>query len=198
MLKLAKIAITGGVASGKSTVCQFFQEMGAYVVNADAIVHELLDTTLGKQVLLLFGQEIVENGKLNRKKVAGIVFEDPQKLKKLEALLHPAVLAKIEEQYVEASRTVGHSLFVVEIPLLFEIHGESFYDVVVAILSDEAAARSRFARGFEEYDRRMKRQLSPNQKAARAGYKILNYGTLADLKKEVVKLNNQLKRAKKA
>jgi dephospho-CoA kinase len=198
MLKLAKIAITGGVASGKSAVCQFFQEMGAYVVNADAIVHELLDSDLGKQLLLLFGHEIVENGKLNRKRIADIAFKDPQKLKKLEALLHPAVLEKIEELYIEACRSEKYSSFVVEIPLLFEIQGESFYDVVVAILSDESKARARFAQGAEEYDRRMKRQLSPSQKDARADYTIFNNGTLADLKKEVVELYKKLKRAKKA
>jgi len=91
MLKLVKIAITGGVASGKSSVCRFFQELGAYVVNADAIVHKLLDPSsdLGKQIIQLFGT-------LSRKRLSEIVFEDPEKLEKLEKLLHPAVLKKIE------------------------------------------------------------------------------------------------------
>jgi len=87
---------------------------------------------------------------------------------------------------------------VVEIPLLFEIHGEKFYDVVVAVLSDESTARSRFERGIEEYDRRMKRQLSPNQKAEKSHYKILNHGTLDDLRNEVIKLNKKLTKAKTA
>lgn len=170
--------------------------MGAYVVDADAIVHELLDTTLGKQVILLFGQEISENGKLNRKKIAEKAFKDPEKLAKLEALLHPAVFRKIEEFYKEACLSGRYSSFVVEMPLLFETKRESDYDVVVAVLADESVAKGRF--GSEEYDRRMKRQLSPSQKAARADYKILNVGTLADLKKEVVELNKKLNKAKHA
>jgi dephospho-CoA kinase len=193
MLKLVKIAITGGVASGKSSVCRFFQELGAYVVNADAIVHKLLDPSsdLGKQIIQLFGT-------LSRKRLSEIVFEDPEKLEKLEKLLHPAVLKKIEEQYVEACLSNTYTSFVVEIPLLFEIHGEKFYDVVVAVLSDESTARSRFERGIEEYDRRMKRQLSPNQKAEKSHYKILNHGTLDDLRNEVIKLNKKLTKAKTA
>jgi dephospho-CoA kinase len=198
MLKLAKIAITGGVASGKTTVCRFFQELGAYVVNADAIVHELLkdpSSTIGKHLVHLFGDRIIVQGNLSRKKIAEKAFEDPEKLKKLEQLLHPAVHRKIEELYKEACRSESYTSFVVEVPLLFEIRGESFYDVVVAVLSDERAARSRFERaGFksEEYDLRMKRQLTPNQKAERAHYKILNLGTLDDLKKEVIELNKKL------
>lgn len=197
MLKLKKIAITGGVASGKSSVCRFFQELGAFVVNADAIVHELLDpdTDLGQQVIRQFGPEILVNGNLSRKMVAEKAFTDPQQLEILEKLLHPAVLSKIEEQYEQACFSGRYTSFVVEIPLLFEIQGEQFYDCVIAVLANEAVARRRFEQaGFtrKEYDRRMKRQLRPEQKAERAHYKIQNNGTLDNLKKQVIALNNLL------
>lgn len=198
MLKLKKIAITGGVASGKTSVCRFFRELGAFVVNADAIVHELLnpDTDLGQQIIQQFGPEILTDGKLSRKMIAEKAFTDPQQLETLEKLLHPAVLHKIEELYEQACHSGKYSSFVVEIPLLFEIEGESFYDCIIAVSSDEATARSRFKQaGFtlEEYDRRMKRQLNPKQKAERAHYQIQNNGTLEDLKKQVFALNNILK-----
>ncbi|HSX26311.1 MAG TPA: dephospho-CoA kinase [Chlamydiales bacterium] len=194
MLKLKKVAITGGVASGKSTVCQFFKELGAYVVNADAIVHELLvpNTDLGQQILQNLGSDILEKGKISRLILAEKVFKDPQKLKKLEALLHPAVLRKIEELYSQACKEGKYSSFVVEIPLLFEIKGEAFYDVIIAVLSDEALARARFAKaGFQntEYDRRMSRQIKPNQKAKQAHFTIHNNGSLEDLRNEVIELN---------
>ncbi len=197
MLKLKKIAITGGVASGKSTVCRFFRELGAYVVNADAIVHELLenDTGLGQQILRQFGPEIKLDGKLSRQKIAEKVFKDPEKLQELEKLLHPAVLRKIDHLYKEACRIGSYTSFVVEIPLLFEIQGESDYDWVVAVVADEAEARRRFEEaGFntEEYDRRMRRQLNPRQKAERADYTIQNNGTLDGLKQQVAKLNNMI------
>lgn len=194
MLKLPKIAITGGVASGKTTVCQFFQELGACVVFADAIVHELLnpDTDLGQQIIQLLGTDVLENEKFNRRTIAEKVFKDPRVLERLEKLLHPAVLQQIEKLYSEACRKGSYTSFVVEIPLLFEIQGERFYDVIVAVLSEESLARTRFEKaGFQnaEYDRRMKRQLKPHQKSARAHFTITNNGSLEDLHNEVIKLN---------
>ena len=197
MLKLKKIAITGGVASGKSSVCRFFKELGAFVVNADEVVHELLtpDTTLGQQVIRLLGLNVVSEGLISRRIIAEKVFKDRQLLEALEKLLHPAVLKKIEERYAEASRTGEYTSFAVEIPLLFEIGNEGFYDVVVAVLADEAIAKKRFATaGFqqEEYDRRMRRQINPHQKALRAHYTIHNNGSLADLREQVIALNQTI------
>lgn len=193
MLKLKKIAITGGVASGKTSVCRFFQELGACVVNADAIVHELLkpDTDLGQQIIRQFGPEIINHGQISRRIIADQAFKDPKQLQKLEELIHPAVLRKIEELYTAAS-SKDFSSFVVEIPLLFEIGAENFYDVIVAVLADEAYAKKRFEQaGFQEteYDLRMKRQLEPKQKAAKAHYTIYNNGSIEELRHEVVKLN---------
>jgi dephospho-CoA kinase len=190
MLKLQKIAVTGGVASGKTTVCKLFQELGAYVVNADAIVHELLNpkTEFGQQVIRLLGPDIVENGKINRSVVAEKVFKNSQKLRELETILHPAVLAQIERLYKKAT---GATLFVVEIPLLFEIGAETNYDAVIAVVTDEALAKKRFtASGHttQEYERRMSRQLSQHIKSAKADYTILNNGTLQDLSSQVKKL----------
>lgn len=196
MLKLKRIAITGGIASGKSSVCRFFQELGAFVVNADAIVHELLspNTNLSQQVIRLLGNEILIDRKLSRRVIADKVFKDPEALHALEKLLHPAVLHKIEELYQAACRDGAYSAFVVESPLLFEIGQDKFYDMVIAVLADEAVSRERFCKaGFnpEEYDRRMKRQLLPCEKARRADYVINNNGSLDSLRKQVIELNNQ-------
>jgi dephospho-CoA kinase len=196
MLTLKKIAITGGVASGKTSVCQFFKELGAYVVDADAIAHELLkpDTDLGQQIIRHFGPEIVKDGQISRRILADKAFRDPKQLQKLEQLLHPAVLRKIEELYASASKGKSTS-FVVEVPLLFEIGAEGFYDVVVAVLADERRAKKRFEQaGFQksEYDLRMSRQLKPEQKAAQAHYTIHNNGSLDDLRREVIHVNQKI------
>lgn len=193
MLKLKKIAITGGVASGKTSACRFFKELGAYVVSADAIVHDLLNpnTDLGQQLILNFGPEILENGQISRRVIAEKAFKDPSTLKKLEGLLHPAVLQKIEEYYSTACKG-AHSSFVVEIPLLFEIGNEKDYDVTIAVLADEEIAKKRFEQaGFQktEYDLRMNRQLHPKEKAAKAHYTIHNNGSLENLKTKVIELN---------
>lgn len=199
MLTLLKVAITGGVASGKSTVCRFFKELGAYVVNADAIVHELLTlrSDLGQQVVRLLRIPTPSDEKRFREIIAERVFKDPNLLASLEKILHPAVLQKIEELFLEASKKGTYTYFVVEIPLLFEIENEKFYDVVVAVLSDEETARKRFEQsGFPtgEYAKRMQRQISPAKKAMLADYTLINKGSLEDLKTQVTLLNQTLQK----
>ncbi len=186
MLKLLRIAITGGVASGKSAVCEVFRTLGAFVADADVIVHELLDpqTDLGQQIIRLLGTEILESGTLSRRKIADLVFNNPETLHALEQLLHPAVHRKIEELYKNACRSGAYNAFAVEIPLLYETGGEVFYDAVVAVVSDSDESRSRFMRaGFDpsDYERRMNRQMDPQEKARRADYVIQNTGSKTDL-----------------
>ncbi len=198
MLALKKIAITGGIASGKSSVCQFFRELGAFVVSADALVHKLLslENSLGQQVLNLFGPQILQHGKIDRRMLAAKVFQDPLLLEALEKLLHPAVLQKIEELYEQAKQKQAYTLFIVEIPLLYEIHSEDAYDAVVAVVADEQLAKKRFCQSGhsqDEYEKRMNRQWQPEEKAKRANYTLINNGSLAELRQEVVKLNSILK-----
>lgn len=194
MLKLLKIAITGGVASGKTTVCQLFQELGAYVVDADTIVQECLSphTVQGQQILREFGKDILKNGKIDRKAIAEIVFQDRERLRKLEQILHPTVLQEIEKRYSQACKEKKYNLFVVEIPLLFEMSEEKNYDATITVLSRELTAKKRFAeKGYpiNEYNRRMSHQLSIDEKSKKANFIINNDGTLDNLKNEVKKIH---------
>jgi len=200
MLNLRKIAITGGIASGKSSVCQFFKELGAFVVSSDAIVHEFLqDSTsdLRRQVVHLLGVESPPDEKLFRKIIAEKVFKDPNLLTSLENILHPAVLQKIKELYAKLSKQRTYSYFVVEIPLLFEIQGEGFYDTVITVLSDEEKAKARLIQsGFlkGEYEKRMQRQMDPVKKGIKSHYTIYNNGTLENLKQQVINLHQTLQK----
>jgi len=190
---LRKIAVTGGLASGKTTVCRFLEELGAYVLSADAIVHELLSpqSPIGKNIVNLLGEEIVEGAKFNRKVIAEKVFKNKDTLLALEAILHPAVLEEIEKQFNRVQRQKKHTLFVAEIPLLYEIDKSHLFDTVIAVVSDSILAKKRF-KNEEEFEKRMNRQLSQEEKSAKADHTLHNDGNLQKLKKQVQELYQQI------
>lgn len=184
--------MTGGLASGKTSVCRLLANLGAYVVSADEIVHQLLspNTEVGQQVISLLGPEIISNQSLNRTKIAEKVFSHPKQLQLLEQILHPAVLHEIEKQYLEAKKNVNSSLFVAEIPLLYESESEKYFDVVISLLADPEVCKKRFseARSYSEleFDKRMQRQWDPEDKAIKADYVIVNNGSFEELKEQVL------------
>ena len=189
MLVLRKIAVTGIISSGKSTVCRLLQEYGAYVVDADAVVHRLLSpkTSCGEQVIKLLGPEILTGNQISRKKISNIVFSNPSKLQALEAILHPVVRQEINRLFETVSKNESYRFFVAEVPLLDEAHMRDDFDMVVAVVTDPAIARKR-ASSTEEFDRRSRFQLSQSTKEAQADYVITNQGDLAALKAEVALL----------
>lgn len=191
MLNLTKIAVTGGLACGKSSACRFFKELGAYVVSADEIVHQQLSptTSLGQKVIQLIGPDIVVNNQIDRSQIAKKVFNQPELLKALEALIHPAVRKEMEKHYQQVKASHSAPLFVAEIPLLYETGGESFFDYTVVVVAEKDLCQQRFqqATGYEkeEFDKRMARQLSTSEKARRADFIIVNNGTLEQMKESV-------------
>ena len=191
---MRRIAITGGIAAGKTTVSNVFKENGAYVVDADVIVHELLspDTAVGKQVVGLLGKEIVVKGKIDRKKIAHLVFSNPKKLSSLEAILHPAVKQEIENHYKKVKDRTNSTFFVVEVPLLYEAKMEAMFDTVIAVIADPSIAKSRFSLGEKEYELRTKRQEKDRLKAQKADFTIVNDGDIASLKKATLKIIKEL------
>lgn len=195
MLKLAKLGITGGLSCGKSTVCHLFKDLGAYVVSADKIVHDLLipDNEIGKKIIQDFGPQILKDGKIDREKIAEIVFQDHAKLKKLESLLHPLVGQEIERAYNEAKNHGNLSLFVAEIPLLFESFMENQFDWVATVVADPEIAKKRFKGSESEFQRRSSRQMSLEEKMNKSNFILFNNGSLDELKSQVQNLFNQLK-----
>lgn len=193
MLTLKKVAVTGGLATGKSTVCRFFKEFGACVVDADEIVRTLLinESEIGKQVIKLLGNEILTNNQIDRKKISNIVFSNPSKLKALESIVHPAVQNELHRLYEKAKSNPICRLFVAEVPLLFEAQMEKDFDAVVVVTADSATARKR-AGSAEEFDRRSRFQMPLTAKASQATFVIKNQGDLSSLKAQVSALIPQL------
>lgn len=191
MLKLRKIAVTGGLASGKSTVCQMLHDLGAYTVSADEIVHQLLspDTVIGKQIITIFGSEILCDQRIDRKKIAQQVFSSPEKLRVLEQILHPAVFDEIDNRYQRIKHEGKHPLFVAEIPLLYESQSKAKYDAVISVVADESLCKERFLKksklNEKDFEERIQHQFDQREKALRADYVIYNNGSLDELRENV-------------
>lgn len=198
MLKLRKVAVTGGLSCGKSSVCHFFEKQGAYVLNADDVVHRLLspETSLGQRVIQLIGNEIIINNQIDRSKIAKKVFNKPSLLLSLEQIIHPAVQEEIEKQYEQVNQQKNKKLFVAEIPLLFEAGMEAYFDDVIAVVADPAVCKERFQKTSQsdagEYEKRSMRQMETNKKAEKANYVIVNNGSLQELEAKTKKLMNTI------
>ena len=198
MLILKKVAVTGGISSGKTTVCRFLKDHGAYVISADEVVHQLLSpkTAIGQRIIQLLGKDVVIDDTFDKKKISKKVFSDPEKLRSLETILHPAVLQEIETHYEQLKKAKKYPLFVAEVPLLFESESEPFFDTVIAVIAPEALSRQRFQEGrqeiADEFDKRMARQMLPEEKAAKADFVLSNEGSLLQLKQKVEDLYPKL------
>ncbi len=199
MLELKKIAITGGVSSGKSSVCRILEEQGAYIVDTDKIVHDLLsnDSQIREKVVNLLGPSILIDGQIDRKRVADIVFSQPETLKSLELILHPAVFHKMTLQYQQIKESPKFKLFAVEIPLLYETESAKLFDSIVVVLADQELCRKRYVENkkgsSQSFDQRMQRQMKPIQKAAKADFVLINNGKTEDLEQQVIQLLTKIR-----
>jgi dephospho-CoA kinase len=196
---LLKIAVTGGVGTGKSTVCRYFKKFNASVVSADKLVHRIISskTSTGQKIIRLFSTDILENGKISRKKIAKIVFNDKKKLRKLERIVHPIVFEEIEKLYAKA-KLKNYNFFVVEIPLLFETKKEKYFDYIITVTADEKTCKKR-VKGLlkKDFEKRVKRQIPLNKKAAKSDFIINNDSNFASLKSQVTKIANLLQNRRK-
>ena len=199
MLDLKKVAITGGLSCGKSSVCLIFKELGAYVVSADEIVHNILscaDTPIGKKIILLLGNDIIKNGTFDRQAIASKVFQNREHLHSLQNLLHPIVLSEIEKNYKKAVLKGDTKLFVAEVPLLFEGNHKKFFDFVITVYADPKICTERFIKstGYtsEDYKNRMANQLPVEEKIKFSDAVIHNSGDFEQLYQTVKTLFTKL------
>ena len=142
------IALTGGIGAGKSTVAQFFSQLGANVVDADHLARVAIERGSEgfDEVVARFGQSILSNGDINRKALAEIVFSDPDSKRDLEDIIHPRV-QKLFAQAVIDNEPAGNLIY--EIPLLVETDAANKFDFVVTVEADEELRIERLlARGM--------------------------------------------------
>ena len=187
---MMKVGITGGMGSGKSTVCRLFAQKGIAVYDSDAAAKRLMqeDGALRRQLAGRFGEGPFRNGVLDRAYLAGIVFADPQALADLNALVHPVVMRDFDAW---AARQEG-SYVILESAILFEAGLEGCVDKTVAVLAPRELRIERTCRrdgcGADQVVRRIAAQLDDDALSARADYVVVNIFE-EDLEPAVVKLD---------
>lgn len=182
------VALTGNVASGKSTVAALWREAGVPVVSADDLAREVVEPgTAGlADVRRAFGDEVLAaDGSLDRAALRDRVFRDPEVRERLESLLHPRIEAR-RKAWMERREREGAALAVAEIPLLFEVGLQDAFDTTVLVDAPEEVRLERLVggRGLEREEARrvMDAQMAPERKRTLADVVIDNDGTLEELR----------------
>ncbi|TGM91165.1 dephospho-CoA kinase [Leptospira licerasiae] len=191
------VGITGMIGGGKSTATKILEEMGGIRISADEIARKYTDpdSPISQELIDSLGPEILdESGKIDRKRIAKLVFGNPEMLKILNSLTHP----RIRKEFLEVLNGLEKgSLVLWEVPLLFETDSYTLCDATVCVISDPETSLDRTVKrdgiSREEAEARAKSQLSLQEKAKKADYSIKNTGDLKDLRKECEYLYAELK-----
>jgi dephospho-CoA kinase len=189
------LGLSGGIGSGKSTVSKILSDFGAVVIDADVIAREvLLSGTSGyESAVAAFGPGILdEKGSIDRKSLAKLVFENPNELAKLEAIVHPAVIARV----TQIRNSLPESAVVIyDTPLMFEKQLQGQFDKVLMVVSDKKLRQTRLVeRGLElgDIEARMANQATDEQRISIADFVIENNGTQEQLQEQVAKVWQQI------
>jgi dephospho-CoA kinase len=193
------IGLTGGIASGKSTVARMLSELGAVVIDADKVGHEAFrpHTEAWRKVVAAFGKDILgHNEEIDRGKLAQLVFDDPKALKRLNSIMHP-LMREIVRQKIEGLRREGAEVVVLEATLLIEAKWTDLVDQVWVTITPEPDVVDRLVsqKGFKEQQARarIKSQTPIVQRAKKADVVIENVSDINTLKKRVEGLWQQLR-----
>lgn len=194
------VGLTGGMGSGKSIAGEMLKELGAHIVDADEICRSLIEPEkqAWREIVQLFGDEILlPDQTLNRKKMADIVFNDPEKKMALEGILHPKVFAEEQRAFEEISEADKDAVVVVNAALLIESGNCKKMDKVIVVACEERVQVERIEQkgifSAEEALKRIKTQMKLKEKLKFADYKLDNNSSVEDLRAEVKKLYQKLK-----
>ncbi len=189
--------MTGGIGAGKSEALSALKRLGASVLSTDTVVHELYETPeLVSLVTSRFGDDVAPGGKVDRAALARVAFATPEDRAWLEGALWPRVGARMAawREGVERHQPPPRAA-VAEVPLLFEAGMEAAFEATIAIVAPEQLRQERAAgRGHEALDERAARQLSQDEKAARATRAVVNDGSVFELELKLSAVLDMLER----
>jgi len=192
------VGLTGGIATGKSTVAAMFAARGAAVVDADRIAHALQEPgqPCHHQIVEAFGTEILDGaGRIDRRRLGARVFADPAAKRQLEAMMHPAIRAACENE-IRAAEASVRAVCLVDAALILEAGQQDRFDAIVLVAAPEAVQVDRLVRtrGLTEAEarRRIQSQWTTAAKAALADFVIDNSGDLAATEAQVARVYSAL------
>ena len=198
---MLRVALTGGIGSGKSLVGEILEELGALVIDSDQLAREVIERGNPgyEEVVTAFGDSILSEGQIDRSKLAAVVFNESDLRKKLESIIHPLVREAAEKL---ARKLPSGAILINQIPLLVESDGAKRFDYVVTVSADEEIRRERLRlRGLKDYEitQRMAAQVSDSEREKIANYIIRNDGSIDELTRaaEALMANELLPRAQK-
>jgi dephospho-CoA kinase len=186
--KKLKIAITGSIGSGKSSFAEFLSSAGYPLLKADDISKEILssDESIRKKIIKEFGNDSFKNGLPNKSFLAKKVFSDPENVVKINSILHPPVIKRINTEMEKLLKT--NSMVLVEAALIYEADMEDMFDYVVLVTSAEEIRQKRKTTldklSEDDFKKRSLNQIPDEEKKKRADFIFENNGTLDDLKKK--------------
>ena len=194
------VGLTGSVGTGKSTVTNFFRELGAYIIDWDELAREVIHphSKAWKGIVEYFGKGILnEDLTINRQKLAEIVFSDKGRVTKLNQIVHPEVFKEDERITNEIKSLDPDALIIKDIPLLFELTRPIFVDkIVVVSASEQTQLRRLEEKGMsrEDAQNRIKSQLPLEEKIKSADFVINNDGPLEETKRQVEEIYSLLRK----
>jgi dephospho-CoA kinase len=208
MRAVLKVGLTGGIAAGKSVVGEMFAGLGAQVIQADEISHQLMlpGEEVYREVVERFGDGILDpDGKVNRARLAELAFGGAGKasrVQELNQIVHPAVIRRQEEWVAEVGRRDPHAIAIVEAALILEARMDEGFDLLVVVTCRPEQRIERWARRLKvdletasrEVTRRMAAQLPDEEKIKAADYVIDNSGSLDETERQVRKIYAELKK----
>ncbi len=187
------IALTGGIATGKSSVCTMLKQHGFKIIDADRVAHQMLDAHVDK-IAEIFGDVYIYEGKVNRKKLATLIFSNKDERLKLENLLHPLIKDEIQKQALDCERK--NIPYIIDIPLFFEKRSYEIDEIVLIYCTKEQQLQRLIDRdemSAIEAQKRIDAQMDIDEKKELASFIIDNCQDLKHLNTEVEKFVTYIK-----
>jgi len=196
---MLRVGLTGGIATGKSTVGAMFVELGCHLIESDQITHQLFEPgqAVHAAVVKQFGNRILAlDGTIDRRILGDIIFRDPQARGKLNSLVHPAIIQRQQEWLKEMQAQDPHGIAIVDAALMIEVGTYKNYDKVIVVTSSselqKERLRARSALSDEEIESRIRSQMPNEEKIKYADFVIDNSGAIESTRVQVETVYRQL------